>query len=224
MMRVRKAETKLDGHKSRVETLSTLAQKMAGIQAKGHALSRRYRAIAEDAADTSRAMNLLKASYREATDLTNMMSTSMYKVESAKYLLRIIDAALDDSTLVNELAELVHYMEYRYNTYDTSSRIHSITNSEHLYALLNGVQKKLRSQQLRIDPPRGSDMYRIRDMSTKSLAALHVDMMRSILVHLDRDEHRLVRASPCMIGRGELTNMLEHNIRMTWGDTLEGDY
>ncbi|KAJ4195675.1 hypothetical protein NW755_001838 [Fusarium falciforme] len=220
-MRVTKAETKLDSHKSRIETLSTLAQKVAGIQAKGHALSRRYKAIAEDAADTSSAMNLLKASYREAVDLANMMSINMYKVESTKYLLGIIDAALDDSTLVSELADLIHYMGYRY---DTSGRIHSIMTPEHPYGLLNGVQKKLRSQQLRIDPPRGFDMYPIRDMSTKSLAALHVDMMRSILVALDRDEHRLVRVSPCMIGRGELTNMLRHNIRMTWGDTLKGDY
>ncbi|KAJ4259965.1 hypothetical protein NW757_001916 [Fusarium falciforme] len=214
-MRVNKAETKLDGHKSRVETLSTLAQKVAGIQAKGHALSRRYREIAEDAADTSSAMNLLKASYREAVDLANMMSVNMYKVESAKCLLGIIDAALDDSTLVSELADLIHYMGYRY---DTSGRIHGIMTPEHPYGLLKGVQKKLRSQQLRIDPPRGFDMCPIRDMSTKSLAVLHVDMMRSILVALDRDEHRLVRVSPCMIGRGELTNMLRHNIRMTWGD------
>ncbi|WAO84553.1 Hypothetical protein NCS54_00177000 [Fusarium falciforme] len=220
-MRVNKAETKLSGHKTRVETLSTLAQKVAGIQAKGHALSRRYRAISQDAADTSSAMKSLKKAYREAVDLTNMMRIDMYKLESAKYLLGIIDAALDDSTLVGELADMIHYMEYRY---DHSGRIHGIVTPEHPYDLLNEVQKKLRSQQLRIVPPRSFDMYPIRDMNTKPLAALHVDMMRSILVTLDRDEHRLVRVSPCRVGRGELTDMLQYNIRMTWGDTLEGDY
>jgi hypothetical protein len=220
-MRVNKAESKLDGHKSRVETLSTLAQKVAGIQAKGHALSRRYRAIAQDAADTSSVMKSLKTAYRESVDLANMMSFGIYKLESAKYLLGIIDAALDDSTLVNELADMIHYMEY---SYDHSGRIHGIVTPEHPYGLLNGVQKKLRSQQIRSVPPRGFDMHPIRDMNTKSLAAVHVDMMRSILVTLDRDEHRLVRVSPCRIGRGELTDMLRHNIRMTWGNTLEGDY
>ncbi|KAL2675585.1 hypothetical protein Neosp_011772 [[Neocosmospora] mangrovei] len=220
-MRVNKAETKLEDNKSRIETLSTLAQKVAGIQAKGHALSRRYRAIAEDAAAASSAMNSLKASYREAVGLANMMGASMYKVEAAKYILGIIDAALDDSTLVNELAELIHYMEYRY---DSCGRVHTIVSPDHPYGLLSGVQKKMRSQQLRIVPPRAFDMYPIRDMNTKSLAAVHIDMMRSILVTLDRDEHRLVRISPCRIGRGELTDMLRHNIRMTWGDTLEGEY
>lgn len=220
-MRVNKAETKLEDHKSHVETLSTLAQKVAGIQAKGHALSRRYRAIAEDATVTSNLMNSLKASYREVVDLASMMGAGMLKVESGKYILRIIDAALDDSTLVNELAELIHYMEYRY---DPCGRVHTIVSPDHPYGLLSGVQKKLRSQQLRIVSPRGFDIYPVRDMNTKSLAAVHVDMMRSILVTLDRDEHRLARVSPCRIGRGELTDMLQHNIRMTWGDTLDGDY
>ncbi|EEU48231.1 uncharacterized protein NECHADRAFT_75599 [Fusarium vanettenii 77-13-4] len=220
-MRVNKAETKLDGHKSRVETLSTLAQKVARIQAKGHALSHRYKAIAEDATVVSSAMNSLKVSYREAVGLANMVSISMHKVESAKYILGIIDAALDDSTLVNELAELIHYMEYRY---DSSCIVHTIVSPDHPYGILSGVQKKLRSKQLQFVPPRGFDMYSLRDMNTKSLAAMHVDMMRSILFTLDRDEHRLVRVSPCRIGRGELTDMLRHNIRMTWGDTLEGDY
>ncbi|KAI8719739.1 hypothetical protein NCS52_00755500 [Fusarium sp. LHS14.1] len=220
-VRVNEAETKLDGHKSRVETLSTLAQKVARIQAKGHALSHRYKAIAEDATAASSAMNSLKASYREAVGLTNMMSICMHKVESAKYILGIIEAALDDSTLVNELAELIHYMEYRY---DSSCIVHTIVSPDHPYGILSGVQKKLRSKQLRIVPPRGFDMYSLRDMDTKSLAAMHVDMMRSILASLDRDEHRVARISPCRIGRGELTDMLRHNIRMTWGDTLEGDY
>ncbi|KAH7234038.1 hypothetical protein B0J15DRAFT_517334 [Fusarium solani] len=220
-MRVNKAETKLDGHKTRVEILSTLTQKVAGIQAKGYALSRRYRAIAQDVADTSSTMNSLKAAYREAVDLANMMSNGVFKLESAKYLLGIIDAALDDSTLVDELADMIHFMEYRY---DSSGRIHGIVTPAHPYGLLNGVQKKLRGQQLRIVPPRGFNMYPIRDMNTKSLAALHIDMMRSILVTLDRDEHRLVRVSPCRVGRGELTDMLRYHIRMTWGDTLEGDY
>ncbi|UPK98169.1 hypothetical protein LCI18_009104 [Fusarium solani-melongenae] len=220
-MRVIKAETKLDDHKTRIEALSILAQKVAGIQARGYALSRRYRAIAKDAADTSSTMSLIKASYRKAVDLANMMSVNTYMVESAKYLLGIIDAALDDSTLVDELADMIHYMEYRY---DPSGRIHGIVTPEHPYGLLNGVQKKLRSQQLQVAPSRGFDMYPIKSMSTKSLATLHVDMMRFILVALDRDENRLVRVSPCMVGRGELTNMLRHNIRMTWGETLEGDY
>ncbi|RTE78017.1 hypothetical protein BHE90_007489 [Fusarium euwallaceae] len=204
---------------SRLETLSTLAQKVSGIQAKGHALSRRYKAIAEDAATTSDAMKSLKASYREAFDRSNKMRIGMYKVDSAKYLLGIIDAALDDSTLVNELAELIHYMEYRF---DNTGRIHSIMTPEHPYGLLHGVQRKLRSQQLRMEPHRAFDTYPIRDM--KSLAALSFDMMRYIMVEIDRSDRRPVRVSPCRVGRNELTDMLRHNIRMNWGDTFEGDY
>ncbi|RMJ11557.1 hypothetical protein CDV36_008824 [Fusarium kuroshium] len=204
---------------SRLKTLSTLAQKVAGIQAKGHALSRRYKAIAEDAATTSDAMKSLNASYREAFGLSNKMRIEMYKVDSAKCLLGIIDAALDDSTLVNELAELIHYMEYRF---DNTGRIHGIVTPEHPYGLLHGVQRKLRSQQLRMEPHRAFDTYPIRDM--KSLAALSFDMMRYIMVDIDRSDHRPARVSPCRVGRTELTDMLRHNIRMNWGDTLEGDY
>ncbi|RSL90137.1 hypothetical protein CEP52_014680 [Fusarium oligoseptatum] len=218
-IRVMKAETKLDEHKSHLETLSTLAQKVSGIQAKGHALSRRYKAIAEDAATTSDAMKSLKASYREAFDLSNKMRIEMYKVDSAKYLLGIIDAALEDNTLVNELAELIHYMEYRF---DNTGRIHGIVTPEHPYGLLHGVQRKLRSQQLRMEPHRAFDTYPIRDM--KSLAALSFDMMRYIMVEIDRSDRRPVRVSPCRVGRNELTDMLRHNIRMNWGDTFEGDY
>ncbi|KAJ4312086.1 hypothetical protein N0V84_010111 [Fusarium piperis] len=220
-MRVNKAETRLDGYKSRLGKLSALAQKVAGIQAKGHALSRRYRAIREDAADALEAMNSLKTAYRQIADLISMMSIGMYKPQTAEYLLSIMDAALDDCTLVSELAELVQFMEY---CYDTTARVHSITTREHPYGLFSGVQKKLRSQQARIEPSRSFDMYSIRDVNAKSLATLNVDMVRSILAALDRDEHRPLRVSPCRVGRGELIDMLRYNIRMSWGDALQGDY
>ncbi|RSL52463.1 hypothetical protein CEP54_010899 [Fusarium duplospermum] len=220
-MRVTKAETKLDGHKSRLETLSAQAQKVAGIQAKGHALSRRYKAIAEDAADISRVMNSLKSSYREAVDLVNMINIRMHKLENAEYLLGIIYAALHDSTRVNELAEIIYYMDYRF---DSTGRVHSLTTSKHPFGLLHDVQKKLQSQQLRLESTRAFDMYPIRDVNNKSLAALNVDMMRSVMVFLDRDAHRPVHVSPCRIGRSELVDMLRHNIRMNWGDILAGDY
>lgn len=216
-VRVNKAEAKLDSYKSRLETVSALARKVVGIQAKGHALSRRYRAIGAGAADALGAMNSLKTAYRDAVDLVGMMSIGMYRLESAKYLLGIVDAALDDCTLADELAGLVHYMELRY---DTSGRVHSITTPEHPYGLLSGVQRKLREQKAGASPSHAFGMYPIRDVSAKSLATLNVDMVRSILFSLDSDGYRPLRVDPCRIGRGELTDMLRNNIRMTWDDAL----
>ncbi|KAM0441270.1 hypothetical protein ACHAPT_000578 [Fusarium lateritium] len=213
MLRVSKSENKLDSYKSRLETLSAVAQKAARVQAAGNSLLRRYRALTDDAEEVWKALTSLKDSYSMALHLVTRMNVGMPKLESAMYLLGIINLALDDHTLVSELAEVVHYMEHHY---DNRGRVQRLDAPEHPDGFLNSVQKKLRSQQLQAQPPRPFDMCPIReDVSTKPLAVLHLDMMRSVLTSMSRNERQ-----PCPLGRQELTDMLRDNIRMTWEDAV----
>jgi hypothetical protein len=187
---------------AKVQQLSDLAAKQAGLISRGSGLLNECSGIVKETEDTEKEIARIKTTRFNAWQLAGkcvnraeQADFALFKADYATSILQVIDIALEDHTLTIPLDEVIQVLA---NNDDSNNSVHNITTDDHPDGLLAAVEKKLQESQADGAAPEPAPVPTMMLASftphaaapprprpgTSSLAVAHLRLVRSVTTAL----------------------------------------